>query len=196
MTDEKQGVKIPVRRKNNHGFESQPEDDKAQVVDGDAAAGNVVAGNVEEQSQVQETACAEWRDTALRLKAEMINYRRRQDRWAQDEVQREKDRLLLGFVGVLDDMEQAMAHLEHNSAIHQAVQIAYNNMLKLLVLEDVVRIDALGAPFDPQWHDAVVMAPAPKTQKEPLVVIEVVGNGYRIGDRLLKPARVVVSKRD
>lgn len=185
MIDGKQGVRIPVRRNGDPVVKSQSEGDIPQMAEDNAG----------EMHSGCEGDCAEWRDTALRLKAEMITYRRRQERWAEDEVQREKDRLLVGFLGVLDDLEQAVTHLNPDSSSHQAVKIAYNNMLKLLVLEGVERIDAQGAPFDPQWHDAVAMVPALYSQRTVMQVLEVVDNGYRIGDRLLKPSRVVVGKR-
>jgi molecular chaperone GrpE len=185
MVNEKNGVRIPVKRNVDTSAETSSADESIRTAE----------ENSEKTQNTGGDTCAEWRDTALRLKAEMINYRRRQERWALDEVQREKDHLLLGFTDVLDDMEQALTYLNPDSSMHQAVQIAYNNMKKLLVMENVEKIDALGVPFDPQWHDAVVMIDAPRSQREAMVVSEVVGNGYRVDNRLLKPARVVVSKR-
>jgi len=185
ITDGNSGVRIPVRRAKSSVTERQPESELHQVVD---------EGIVEMQTGCQDDI-AEWRDIAIRLKADMANYRKRQQRWAQDEVQREKDRLLLGFVDVLDNLAQAVSHLDPDSATHQGVKIAYDNMLKLLFQEGVERIDAQDAPFDPQWHDAVAMVPALNSQREAMLVTEVVNNGYRIGDRLLKPSRVVVGKR-
>lgn len=125
----------------------------------------------------------------------MVNYRKRQERWASDEVQREKDRLLMGFVDVLDNLEQVVFHLDPENVTHQGVMIAYNQMVQLITQEGLERIDVQNAPFDPHWHEAIAMTPALKSQVETLRIKEVVNHGYRIGDRVLKPSRVVVSKR-
>jgi molecular chaperone GrpE len=185
IKEEKNGVRIPVRRENQP--EVYPESEAEQ-------------NQVEEETPVNlqegcDDAVTIWRDTALRLKAEMHNYHKRQQRWAQDEINREKDQLLLGFVEVLDDLEQAVTHLDPTSVTHQGVKIAYDRMLKLLGTEGVERIHAKNSVFDPMWHEAVAVVPGPETQSDGLLVSEVVNNGYRIGDRVLKPSRVVVSKR-
>ena len=181
----KGGVRIPVRRENRPVVEVQ--------------AGDELNHSGDETIDIKALNCeddvAEWRETALRLKADMHNYRKRQQRWAQDEVQREQDSLLLGFVSVFDDLEQAVMNLDPNSVTHQGVKIAYDNMQKLLDQQSVKRIKAANIAFNPAWHDAVAMVPGPDTQLEPLLVTEVVNHGYTIGDRLLRPSKVVVSKR-
>ena len=179
------GMRIPVRKVNHRSDETQSIEDTPQTVE-DAA---------ENMHNGCEDDIVELRETVLRLKADMQNYRNRQQRWAQDEVQRQKDQLLVEFIRILDDMEKAVAHLESNSVTHQAVKIAYDNMLKLLAQQGVERINAQNAIFDPTWHDAVAMVPGLHTQTEPLKVTEVVSHGYRIGERLLRPSQVVVSQR-
>ena len=179
------GMRIPVRKANDRNSKPQSVEATPQTV--------------EDEVDIKLVGCeddiAELRETVLRLKADMQNYRNRQQRWAQDEVQRQKDQLLVEFIRILDDMEKAVAHLESNSVTHQAVKIAYDNMLKLLAQQGVERINAQGATFDPTWHDAVAMVPGLHTQTEPLKVTEVVSHGYRIGERLLRPSQVVVSQR-
>lgn len=84
----------------------------------------------------------------MRLKAEMQNYRSRQRRWAEDEVVREKSRLLHRFLDVVDSLEQSLSYLDSGDPVHQGVQLAYDGILALLLREGVERIFAQGRAFD------------------------------------------------
>ncbi len=142
----------------------------------------------------------DWRDVALRLKAEMDNFRKRQTRWAQDEVLREKERFLRQFLGVLDNLEQALHHIDPQDPAHQGVQMAYDSMLALLLREGVERVFALGRPFDPAKHEAVAMVPSESGEPGDMHVVEVMAPGYLLVEpnsgtrRMLRPAKVVVAK--
>ncbi len=138
----------------------------------------------------------DWRDAALRLKAEMENYRKRQKRWAQDEIEREKARLLRRFLDVADNLEHALEYIEAADPAHQGVQMAYDSILSLLLREGVERVFALGRAFDHDRHEAVAVVPADEGQTEDMRVVEVMSPGYRYHDRILRPAKVVVAKRE
>lgn len=183
-------VKIPVRRdKRNESRRSR--DSRARSAQGQADDEPRKRGG--EQAESSET---DWRDMAIRLRAEMDNYRKRQKRWAKGEILEDKVRLLTGFLDVMDQLEKTLEHLDPEDPNHQAVQLAYDSMMKLLIREGVERIFALGRAFDPQWHDAVAMVPASADQDEEMRVVEVVNPGYRLDSRVLRPARVVVAKRE
>lgn len=149
-----------------------------------------------EAADRSEAADTDWRDLAMRLRAEMDNYRKRQKRWAQGEILEEKVRLLTNFLEVMDNLEKTLEHLDPEDPNHQAVQLAYDGMMKLLIREGVERIFALGRAFDPQWHDAVAVVQASDDQDQDMRVVEVVNPGYRLDGRILRPARVVVAKRE
>jgi len=144
----------------------------------------------------------DWHDVALRLKAEMDNYRKRQKRWAEDEVLREKERFLRQFLGVLDNLEQALHHIDPADPAHQGVQMAYDGMLSLLLREGVERVFAKGRPFDPTRHEAVGIVPAEVGGVGDMHVAEVTAPGYLLIEpnsgtrRVLRPAKVVVAKQD
>jgi molecular chaperone GrpE len=137
----------------------------------------------------------DWRDMALRLRAEMDNYRKRQQRLAEEQITAERKRLLAAFLTVADNLERIVAHLRPDDPYHQSVKVAYDEFLKLLRLEDVEAIDAVGKPFDPLLHDAIAMIPAVDGQREEMLVIDEEQKGYRMGKQILRPARVVVAKR-
>jgi len=163
------------------------------------------------QDEVQE-----WRDRALRLQAEMENYRKRQQRLAQVEIQSERERLLDNFLQIVDDLERALAAqdragaesgaVEHSAwnlssragrtsqtDLVRGVELTYRSARQLLQKEGVEPIEALHQPFDPNWHEAVTTVPRNGHDVEPGTVIRVLQAGYRLGDHLLRPAKVVVA---
>jgi molecular chaperone GrpE len=186
---EGKAFKIPILRGKGEKEEDRPRRQRSQA---EPEAGDEPRESKADQGQA---ADPDWRDMAIRLRAEMDNYRKRQKRWAKGEILDDKVRLLTGLLDVMDNLEKTLEHLDPGDPNHQAVQLAYDGMMKLLLNEDVERIFALGRAFDPQWHDAVAMVPAPDGQEEDMRVVEVVSPGYRLDSRVLRPAQVVVAKR-
>jgi len=137
----------------------------------------------------------DWRDRALRLQAEMDNYRKRQQRLAEERVAREKGALLGKFLGVADNLERIIAHLRPEDSYDQSIRVAYDAMLNLLRTEDVTPLEAVGTVFDPAWHEAVATTPAPSEQDADMMVVAEEKRGYRWGERLLRPAQVIVAQR-
>jgi molecular chaperone GrpE len=73
------------------------------------------------------------------------------------------------------------------------VELTHQTLMQILSQEGVELIQAIGHPFDPAWHEAVGTVPHQKVEIEPGMVAVVVREGYRLGDRLLRPARVIVT---
>ncbi len=135
-----------------------------------------------------------WKDRALRLQAEMENFRKRQQRLAEDRVMADRERLLRAFLAVADDLARALSADGIDAEdLREGVDLTYQSMLRLLEQEGVEPVEAEGQPFDPAWHEAVGSVPHEEAGVEPDTVVEVVQPGYRIGDRLLRPARVIVA---
>jgi molecular chaperone GrpE len=137
----------------------------------------------------------DWQDMALRLRAEMDNYYKRQQYLAEERVAQEKANLLTGFLDVVDNLEQVLAHAEPGAPCRQGIKATYDVAVKLLRNENVEAIPAIGKPFDPGLHEAVATAPASPDQKAEMLIVDEVRRGYRIGERLLRPARVIVAKK-
>jgi molecular chaperone GrpE len=195
MTISKKVQRIPVRR-------SRKDDRAATDVSEEAASEEAVSVETQPLLQPDATTSAEaskeavdWRDMALRLRAEMDNYRRRQQRLAEEQIAAERKRLLSAFLTVPDNLERIVTHLRPDDPYHESIKVAYDEFMKLLRLEGVEAIDAVGAPFDPQLHEAVAMVPAVDGQREQMLVIDEEQKGYRIGEQILRPARVIVAKR-
>jgi len=135
-----------------------------------------------------------WRDRAQRLQAEMENFRKRQQRLADERVAADRERLLRAFLNVADDLERALnADGMDAESLRQGVRLTHQTMKRLLAQEGADPIQAEGEPFDPTWHEAVSTVPHQQAGVEPDTVVEVIQGGYRLGDRLLRPARVVVA---
>jgi molecular chaperone GrpE len=124
----------------------------------------------------------------------MQTYRQRQQRWAQEKVVEEKAELLTRFLEVVDNLEQALKHIDAGDPAYQGVQMAYDSLLRMLIREDVERIFAQGRVFDPEVHEAVAVVPATSQQGQDMRVVEVMAPGYRYKGRVLRPAKVVVAK--
>ena len=208
MMNHRDGIRIPVRRVEGErsAKADEPEVREAPQPEADTGAHEAAREPVRVASArrrpgraverpAREESDVDWRDTALRLKAEMENFRKRQQRWADDEVLRQKERLLGQFLGIVDNLEAALEHLDAGDAVHQGVRVAYDAMLALLLREGVERIFAKGRPFDPTRHEAVAVVPAGADGRDDMHVVEVTSPGYMFAGRVLRPTKVVVAKR-
>jgi molecular chaperone GrpE len=124
----------------------------------------------------------------------MANYRKRQQRLAQAEIEAERQRLLSAFLPVVDDLGRALhAPAGDAEAMRQGVQMTHRAALQTLQREGVEQIRADKQPFDPAWHDAVATVGRNGSNVAPNTVVRVLEPGYRLGDQLLRPAKVVVA---
>ncbi len=170
-------------------MDSQPETE-GPVADGVAPAAEEVATPAHEQRE----EAAEWRERALRLQADMDNFRKRQQRLAQDQIEAERYRLLGGFLRVVDDLERALAAPAAGTAgLREGIELTHRVAMQLLQQEGVEQIEAKNRAFDPNWHEAIATVGHNGDQAGMSTVVEVVEPGYRLGERLLRPARVVVA---
>lgn len=152
-----------------------------------------------------------WRDRALRLQAEMDNYRKRQQRIAQQEAQASQERLLRDMLSVADNLDRTLAAAPQqpggrvaadgrtDEGLRRGVELTRDDLLRVLARHGLERFEALGEPFDPAWHEAVHVVPARALGVEPGTVVEQVQPGYRKrGDandgQLFRPAQVVVAQ--
>lgn len=130
----------------------------------------------------------------MRLQAEMENFRKRQQRLAEERIAADRERLLRAFLRVADDLQRALsADGTDAESLRQGINLTHQSMMQLMNREGAEPIQAKGEPFDPTWHEAVGTVPHEQARVEPDTVVEVVQEGYRLGDRLLRPARVVVA---
>jgi molecular chaperone GrpE len=127
-----------------------------------------------------------------RLAADFDNYRKRAARDQENLVARAHERLMKALLPVLDDIERALvAAGEHEEAkLHEGVELVARELREAVKREGLEEIETEGR-FDPHVHEALLSQPS---EHEEGAVIEVLQKGYRLGDRVLRPARVVISQ--
>ena len=132
-------------------------------------------------------------DRYLRLLAEFQNYRRRTERERSKMAEGAKRGIILSLLEVIDDFERALEYSSGNrSPLAEGMKSIYRKLLGILDAEGVVPFQSLGEMFDPTVHEAV--ASVSTEAYAPGVVAQEQRRGYRQGDTLLRPARVIVSR--
>ena len=137
-------------------------------------------------------AAQNW-DKYLRERAEMDNFRKRQERMAGDRVRREKREILSKVLEVVDNLERALAYQDtmDRDALQQGMRMLQWQLNELLKAEGLTAVPSVGERFDPYVHEAIESVASEEHPEG--VVIEEVRKGYKMGDETLRPARVKVS---
>ena len=130
-------------------------------------------------------------DTLQRVKADFDNFRKRAARDQDALVARAGERIVKELLPILDDLERAIEAAEkHEEAkLEEGVKLVHRQLEQLLEREGLAPVETAGK-FDPHVHEALLTQPS---ESEEGSVVEVLQKGYRLGDRVLRPARVVVA---
>ena len=147
---------------------------------------------LEERAALLEKERDERTDDLKRVAAEFENYRKRVARDQANLAARAHERLVKELLPVLDDLERALeAASEHEEAkLEEGVRLVQRELQKALGKEGLVEIETNGT-FDPHVHEALLSQPSEQHEG---AILEVLQKGYRLGDRVLRPARVVISQ--
>lgn len=148
----------------------------------------------DELAQVSAQA-AEYLDGWQRARAELANYKKRVERERQAAYLRAAGDILTQQLDVLDDLERALEGrpTEGEPGVWaDGIELVRRKLLALLDSHGVETINAIGQPFDPNYHEAI--SHEDTDEAKPGYVIDVVKQGYRMGDRVLRPALVRVAK--
>ena len=133
-------------------------------------------------------------DRLLRTAAEFDNYRKRVERDRREQAEALTADALSDLLPIIDDLERALKAPSGGDvdAFRKGVELIHRQMTELLRKRGVKTIDAVGADFDPRYHQAVVQESSPDHREGE--VMEEFARGYVLGDRLLRPAMVKVAK--
>ena len=170
-----------------------PENTDAKVDEQDPEVGvdrEEVIGNSSELSHEIE----HYKSIAQRAQADLVNYRNRATQEIEETKRIVQFGLLSRFISIVDDLERAIENLPEDSQNEwsEGVALVLRNLEKILELEGVVQIESLGKPFDPREHEALLYEG--NTETEDGLIINVIQQGYRLNERVIRPARVIVSK--
>jgi molecular chaperone GrpE len=158
-----------------------------------SSTGDASAAELQTQlEQARAEAAANW-DKYLRERADMENFRKRQERMSADRIRRDKSDLLHKVLEVMDNLDRAM-HFEETmdrESLHQGLRMVQWQLNELLRSEGLTAVPTVGEPFDPRVHEAIEQI---QSEEHPEgTVVEEVRKGYMLGDEMLRPARVKVS---
>src|SRR5262245_51462078 len=131
-------------------------------------------------------------DRLLRTAAEFDNYRKRVDRERRDLAEYTAAEVVSEMLPIVDNLERALAAASEADPLRKGVELIHKQMLDMLRRRGVKLIEALGADFDPNFHQAVIHEASSEHREGE--VMEELQRGYLLGERLLRPAMVKVAK--
>ncbi len=148
----------------------------------------------EAEEKVQELGekLAEVNDKYLRIYSEYENYRKRTNAEKADLILNGGKDVIKAILPVLDDLERALSTMGEDDSHRQGVQLILNKLQQILQQKGLKAIDAKGAKFDENLHEAVTQFPAAEESQKG-TVIDVVEKGYFLNDKVLRYAKVVVA---
>jgi molecular chaperone GrpE len=173
-----------------------------EQVDSAAQQSEAGQGNQAELQQLAELKAenAELRDKLLRTMAEMENLRRRTEREKTDTQKYAISEFARDAVSIGDNLRRAIEAaqkepIEENPALRtllEGVEVTERELFKVFERHGITRFDPLGEKFDPHFHEAMVKVDVPGVPAD--IVVQVLHAGYKIADRILRPAAVIVAK--
>ncbi len=143
----------------------------------------------------KEKELEELRDLYVRKLAEFDNYRKRTQREFVELVKNANADLILQLLPVVDDLERSLKVAEEGTTLEafvEGVRMIYQKFVDVLAKQGVQRIESVGQPFDPHKHEALMQVE--KEGVEPGTVVDEHQPGYLLNDRVLRHAKVIVSK--
>jgi molecular chaperone GrpE len=179
-------------------IDTKDKKEESRSLEGDAAA---EAEGTSEPEACEETIAGlqerlkEADDKYLRLAAEFDNFRKRTARQFEELSQAGRIHVITQLLGVLDNFQRALeaaANTSNHDSLLEGMQLVYKSFYDILSREGLEPIEAVGKPFDPNLHDALMQLESDE-YAEGTVVREMV-KGYKFGDKILRHARVAVSK--
>ena len=179
-----------MKRKKKHA--DKKGDDQAEAMDKPAEK---VESALADDVDTLNAKVAALEDNLLRAKADFQNLQRRVAVERSEAIRYANADLMRSLLSVIDDLERSIAAAEdpqNSSSVLDGVRLVHANFLKALSSSGLEVIDAQHQAFDPTIHEALLQQPT--TQCEPGTVVEQVSKGYRLRDRVIRPAKVIVAK--
>ena len=139
------------------------------------------------------TALAAQKDDYLRLAADFDNFRKRTRRDSEQQAAAEKENFIRELLPVLDDLERALSREQPGSfeQMYQGVAMTLHRLAQLIHRQGIEAVEDIGRPFDPHRHEAVSLGHDPRQPDH--IVLKVIQRGYCRGDKVFRPAKVIVN---
>jgi molecular chaperone GrpE len=189
-------AKKEAEEKQKHGVPQAPETAKPPepVQAGEERKEEDISGEL----QAAEKEARDHYEKLLRLMAEFENYKKRASREKEEHLKYANEKLIKEILPVLDDFDRLLSHVSNEKesdpkTIVEGVELIRRSLLNALQKFELSEIEAFGKQFDPNLHEAVSCVTS--EEHEDGVVIEVHRKGYKLADRVIRAAQVVVSKK-
>ena len=141
-----------------------------------------------------EKAAESLKDQFLRKAAEFENYKRRSEADYVNIIKSANEGLLASLIPILDDFTRSLKSgkdMKDYDAFYRGVELIYNKFSKILEAQGLATFESSGKPFNVEYHDALLQVP--RSDVPPDTVIEEVERGYKLNDKVLRHAKVIVS---
>lgn len=164
-------------------------DQETQIIEETAPA-----ENSEEKIASLEKQLNEFKELALRKAAEFENYKRRTENDQLNLIKYAAESLIIKLLPTIDDLERSLTHMSEETdvqKIKEGIQLIYNKFLKTLEDQGVKKIEAVGKPFNVEFHEALMQKPDDSVP--PHTVLDELETGYMYKDRVIRHSKVVVS---
>lgn len=151
---------------------------------------------LEAEIEQLKTEKAELNDRFLRLFSEFDNYKKRVSKEKLDLIATASEKVIVSLLPIIDDFERAIAaneKVEDITAIKEGFNLIYNKLIKMMKRFDVEEIQAKGEEFNTDFHEAVTHFPT-QNEEEKGKVIDVTEKGYKLKDKVIRYAKVVVGQ--
>jgi molecular chaperone GrpE len=174
-------------RENDPETEAQPDEQATNLRE--------EVQNQGEDPQALQQQLEELKDKYMRLFAEFDNYKRRSVREKLDYMKTAAQDTLSALLPVLDDFDRAkkFAQKENGSTLSEGVELVYQKLYNILRQKGLEAMDSDGSVFDPELHEAITEIPAP-TEDLKGKIVDVIEKGYKLNDKIIRHAKVVVGK--
>jgi molecular chaperone GrpE len=167
-----------------------------ESVDEQASQAEAVAANEEEAAQASgsgelESEVEKLREALMRTRADMDNMQKRAEREMDKARRYQHEAIMRDLLPVIDGLEQGLENAAEGDSAREGLELTRKLLLKALEDHGLEVLNPEGERFDPQWHEAMSMQPS--EDAAPDTVLMVLQKGYRLDDRLLRAARVIVA---
>ena len=185
-----------AERPESPGLEQELEELLAQAgVDLDSLPLEDQVSSLKTSLEQAQQEVAENLDTAQRAQAEMVNFRRRTDEDRIANAKYANSRLIANILPVLEELDLAISHTESSNEINdsflEGIKLIQRKLTGVLESEGVAAIEAVGLMFNPMEHEAV--GTEESSEVEPGYITQILRPGFRLHDRVIRPAQVMVA---
>jgi len=146
---------------------------------------------MEKRSIEAEKESSKWKEKAKKAKADFENYKKKEDERKERHKEQAREKLAQELISVMDNLERAIMSADEDSTLLQGVKMVSDQLYETLEKKGLQRIDAQGEEFDPNIHNAVET----REHEEERKILEQKRPGYMYGEKVLRPAEVVVSEK-